>query len=158
MAVLGNMPGRPRMHTSAGRIIAAACSVVNTTWSEILAVAVAELHWLRTFFGWTVILPKFFLVLARLQKRSACIWGNDRDPLVAKFHIPASHLWTARRQDSDPRFLQSFPLAEDLLHGQDKICDAPNSHPCGQSCCRQPSFTQLPLKKEHQPMHNNGYK
>ncbi|CAK9031343.1 unnamed protein product, partial [Durusdinium trenchii] len=48
-------------------------------------------------------------------ERDACSSCNDKDPLVAKFHIPASHLWTARRQE--------------------KNCDASNSHRCGQSCC-----------------------
>lgn len=48
-------------------------------------------------------------------ERDSCTSCSDNDPLVAKFHIPASHLWNARREK--------------------QLCDEPQSHRCGQACC-----------------------
>lgn len=48
-------------------------------------------------------------------ERDSCTSCSDKDPLVAQFHIPASHLWTARREK--------------------QLCDEPQSHRCGQACC-----------------------
>ena len=73
--------GRP---TPAARAIVAVCLAARTTWKRTSALDAAWLFFCEhCFFG------------------SACPLqlGQASDPLVDEFHIPASHRWTARRQD-----------------------------------------------------------
>lgn len=48
------------------------------------------------------------------SEKDACTSCTADDPLVVKYHIPASHLWPSREK---------------------QLCDEPFSHLCGKACC-----------------------